>query len=139
MTAVRVWLVTRGEYSDYSIQGVFSTQEKCLDYIANQGKAYPCADDLEVEEWPLDDGPVGRDDGSEWNYHDVTIGESGFAIKADQVMKNKSGVVYSPPPQPEAGAVRVSAFSAAEAVVRAEFKWRVARANSLRKVEGHAD
>ena len=54
MSLRKVWLVTSGEYSDYSVEGVFSTKENAEAFI----KAFPKQYDSyhEPEEWPLDMG-----------------------------------------------------------------------------------
>ena len=43
-----VYIVSSGEYSDYSIDGVFENQEKALDYISKRNwKPY----DTKIEIW----------------------------------------------------------------------------------------
>lgn len=46
-----VYIVTSGEYSDYSIHAVFSTKEKAEEYIAHNGYF---SDSYEIEEYVMD-------------------------------------------------------------------------------------
>lgn len=66
-----VWLVTKGEYSDYQVVAVCSTKEKADALVAshNSGKEY--YDYHEPREWGVD-----TDCGSDW--HDVYISILGF-------------------------------------------------------------
>lgn len=47
------YVVTSGSYSDYSIRGVFSSQEKAEAYIRERGTV-PHYDLAEIEEWEID-------------------------------------------------------------------------------------
>lgn len=51
----KVYIVTSGEYSDYSIEQVFSTKEKALEYLDTQDDAY------RLEEYLLDE-PIRRNE-----------------------------------------------------------------------------
>ena len=46
-----VYIVTSGEYSDYSIHAVFSTREKAEEYIAHNGDF---SDSYKIEEYVMD-------------------------------------------------------------------------------------
>jgi hypothetical protein len=48
---MNVYIVTSGEYSDYKIEGVFSTKEKADAFAA---KVTECTGGADVNEWPLD-------------------------------------------------------------------------------------
>lgn len=54
----KLWLVSRGEYSDYGVVGVFSTQEKakeyCLNHNGDDEKALCYGDSYRVETVELD-------------------------------------------------------------------------------------
>ena len=60
---MKVYIVTRGEYSDYHIVGVFSTQEKAEQFVEDTYKVYGYRDSwdqLEIEEYPLDELKVNK-------------------------------------------------------------------------------
>ena len=48
-----MYVVTQGEYSDYRITGIFSTEEKAKNYIANNKSEY--SDYNDIEEFKLDE------------------------------------------------------------------------------------
>lgn len=50
----KVYIVTSGEYSDYTIEAVFSTREKAEEYVD------ACGSDYRIEEYPVDDTPVEK-------------------------------------------------------------------------------
>lgn len=45
----KIYIVTSGEYSDYSIDAVFTTKEKAVDYVEQHGTDY------NIEEYNLDE------------------------------------------------------------------------------------
>lgn len=45
----KIYIVTSGKYSDYSINAVFTTKEKAVDYVEQHGTCY------NVEEYDLDE------------------------------------------------------------------------------------
>lgn len=45
----KIYIVTSGEYSDYHIEAVFSTEEKAVDYVEQNGTDY------NIEEYELDE------------------------------------------------------------------------------------
>ena len=49
-----IYLVTSGEYSDYSIDGVFSTKNKAERYIKTAQASRLYHDDYRIEKWVLD-------------------------------------------------------------------------------------
>lgn len=49
-----VWLLAEGEYSDYSIVGVYSTREVALAVKAEREKERRYCEVHDPEEWPLD-------------------------------------------------------------------------------------
>lgn len=55
---MEIFIVTAGEYADYSIQGVFSTLEKanlfCQEYNERWKKSFE-SDKARVETWKVDD------------------------------------------------------------------------------------
>lgn len=53
------YVVTSGCYSDYSIRGVFSSQEKAEAYI-REGGTVPHWDLAEIEEWEIDAEEAAR-------------------------------------------------------------------------------
>lgn len=48
-----VFIVTRGEYSDYTILGVFSSEEKAKKFAVEVKKDW--SSDVEIEPWELDE------------------------------------------------------------------------------------
>lgn len=50
----KVYIVTSGEYSDYTIEVVFSTRKKAKEYVDAYGSDY------RIEEYPVDDTPVEK-------------------------------------------------------------------------------
>lgn len=50
-----IYVVTSGSYSDYGIQGIFSTREKADRYISEYNKAHTYSDINNVEEYNLDE------------------------------------------------------------------------------------
>lgn len=53
MSTAKVFLVTQGDYSDYSVCGVFSTHENAVKYAAMLNADWSAA---RVEEYTLDEG-----------------------------------------------------------------------------------
>ena len=53
--AKKIFIVTAGTYSDYSIYGVFSTKALANKYIRNKSKHDNWWDTPEIEEWILDE------------------------------------------------------------------------------------
>lgn len=45
----KIYIVTRGEYSEYGIDAVFTTKEKAVDYVEQHGTYY------DIEEYDLDE------------------------------------------------------------------------------------
>jgi len=58
---VTIYIVTEGEYSDYHIEGTFSTEALAEGYIAAKGEKAGRSWDPGIEEWILDE-----DAGAEW-------------------------------------------------------------------------
>ena len=52
----KVYIVTSGEYSDYTIEAVFSTRKKAEEYVDAHGSDY------RVEEYPVDDAEVKKNE-----------------------------------------------------------------------------
>ena len=52
----QVYIVTSGEYSDYTIEAVFSTRKKAEEYVDAHGSDY------RVEEYPVDDAEVKKNE-----------------------------------------------------------------------------
>lgn len=50
-----IYIVTSGEYSDYGIDGIFSTKSKAETFIEECKKQTYLKSDYEAEEWELDD------------------------------------------------------------------------------------
>lgn len=48
---MKVYIVTQGEYSDYHIEGVFSTREKAQEYLDHIGSAWNAG----IEEYNIDE------------------------------------------------------------------------------------
>lgn len=55
----KVYVVTTGEYSDYSIEKIFSTREKAQEYI-NIVSVLGKEDFNDIQEWELDDFKVSK-------------------------------------------------------------------------------
>ena len=52
MSGVTVWIVTSGAYSDYHIEGVFSTESEAARYLAEVRRF---RDDADAEEWTVNE------------------------------------------------------------------------------------
>lgn len=53
----KVYIITSGEYSDYTIKAVFSTREKAEEYVDTHGSDY------RIEEYSVDDEQVEKKEG----------------------------------------------------------------------------
>lgn len=51
---VTIYVVTDGMYSDYHIEGVFSTKEKAEDFIQSPYGSSHLASNADIEEWEMD-------------------------------------------------------------------------------------
>lgn len=60
---MKVYVVTSGEYSDYSIEAIFSTKELAQQYIDERMHSHGWFDINGIDEWEVDDqaGKVGED------------------------------------------------------------------------------
>lgn len=106
MSKPKVYIVTRGEYSDYYIEKVFSTREAAEKYVAiDSGKD----DEPQIEEYDLEDGSniridrmykavffqvLKRWDGTEYVVFEMKYGTSPFPSDICVGRKADSGAVY---------------------------------------------
>lgn len=56
MIMEKVYIVTSGDYSDYTINAIFSTRDKAEEYVDTHGSDY------RVEEYPVDDAEVKKNE-----------------------------------------------------------------------------
>lgn len=80
----RVYLVTQGCYSDYTVRAAFTTREAAEAYVSHLSDGQPSYDSADVEEFPLDapleELPGGwmvqvREDGTvRSSFHSWTLG-----------------------------------------------------------------
>lgn len=125
-----VFVVERGDYSDRSTYGIFSTEEKALAWIRSQPKCHRYDDGFDVTEWDLDpsiDVEFKRHQHSTFlvTYNDF-VGEVHGVVQIDprDSIKTRPGVAV------------VYAATAEDAVRSALFDWRVKRANADRACSG---
>ena len=55
---MKVYIVTRGEYSDYRICAVFTKRKDAVEYVEYGGAINQREDDYRIEVWPVDRPPV---------------------------------------------------------------------------------
>lgn len=84
-----VYLVTSGCYSDYLVEGVFSTEEKALEYIEIGREDYSCNGEAHIEAYEVD----------EWKPRDIFWrvrfdGKSGDLIEARRIEPIEDGGYY---------------------------------------------
>lgn len=86
-----VYVVTRGCYSDYGIERIFSTRELAEQYVAAFATATRSADGYRIEEWTLDDMPVEIREGM--SPFSVGIMPNGDVWKTEKMPREAGGGV----------------------------------------------
>lgn len=79
----KIYIVTHGEYSDYEIDAVFTTEEKAVDYVEQHGTDY------KIEEYDLDEAVEKK---KQLWYIEFWV-EDGELLEAHPTSRNRNEVV----------------------------------------------
>jgi hypothetical protein len=126
----KIYLVTDGDYSDYSVYGAFSTRERAQEYITARTAVYESFSYASIEEKEIDEG-LGECRHTRWCVgmflDDGAVGEGPHAREAFEQPVNEIDGIKAVPCYDRRPMVRVQSPESAEHALKlaaeARQKW----------------